>query len=51
MMTCANSVAEMVLVRFAFFRARSDGFGALLVGAVLIALVAWIVLRSSRDTA
>jgi hypothetical protein len=51
MMTCATSVAEMALVRFAFFRPRNDGFGTLLVGAVLIALVAWIVLRSSRDAA
>ncbi len=31
--------------------ARDGGFGAFLVGAVLVGVVAWIVVRSERDAA
>jgi hypothetical protein len=46
MTTLANSAAEM-LVRFGFFHGRSDGFGALLVGIVLFAVVIWVLTRSN----
>ena len=46
MTTLANSSAE-VLARFGFFHGRSDGFGALLLGMVLFAVVIWALTRSN----
>lgn len=40
-----NSTAE--LVRFGFVHGRSEGFGALLVGMVLFAVVIWVLARSN----
>ena len=53
MMTLANTLAALTFVRFGIFHdERSEGFGALLVVLVLVAVVFWVLMRSgNKDTA
>ncbi len=53
MMTLANTLAALTFVRFGIFHGgRGEGFGALLVVLVLVAVVFWVLMRSgNRDTA
>jgi hypothetical protein len=53
MTSIANTLAALTVVRFGFFNGgRGEGFGALLVVLVLVAVVFWVLMRSgNRDTA
>jgi hypothetical protein len=53
MMTLLNTLAALTFERFVFFHGgRGEGFGALLVVLVLVAVVFWVLMRSgNRETA